>query len=149
MDKVKNILFKILFWAPEETNVGYFILRLFTGLAFTYHGYQKLFVMPTGAFTEISKSAGMSEASILPPFVGLVEFSGGLLLLVGLLTRISAFGLFIIMLTGILTVHSGQPFAKRELPMVYMFIMLMFMLKGAGDFSIDNMLSQKFLNEKK
>lgn len=44
------------------------------------------------------------------------------------------------MLTALIRVHSADPFNRQELAFMYLFVSLAFLLKGAGDWSIDSFL---------
>src|SRR5215218_2146780 len=81
----------------QRLNLALTLLRVVAGVIFTAHGGQKLFVYGfegvSGAFAQM----GVPMAGVMGPFVALVEFFGGLALVVGLLTRLAAFGLAITM----------------------------------------------------
>ncbi len=68
-------------WAPRILSV----LRIITGFLFLWHGTQKLFGFPPPA----QAAAGPTSAFML--FAGGLEFVGGLLILIGLFTRWTAF----------------------------------------------------------
>src|ERR1700733_2430428 len=89
------------------------ILRLVLGVVFFAHGAQKLlgwfggygFTGTMGFFT--------GPMHIPAPFAVLAiaaEFFGGLGLILGLLTRVAAFGIAVNMLVAIVTVHSSVGF---------------------------------------
>jgi hypothetical protein len=44
------------------------------------------------------------------------------------------------MLVALLGVHRADPYQKQELALLYFFIALAYLLKGAGDWSVDRML---------
>jgi putative oxidoreductase len=71
---------------------------------------------------------------------GLSEFLGGIFLAIGLLTRISSFFIACTMLVALLGVHAADPFNKQELAFMYLFVAFAFLLKGAGDWSVDSFL---------
>jgi putative oxidoreductase len=77
-------------------------VRLLVGGVFLSEGVQK-FLFPdafgVGRFLKI----GIPAASVMAPFVGVVEIVGGLLLLVGLVTRLAAMLLILDMVVAIAT----------------------------------------------
>jgi putative oxidoreductase len=60
--------------------------------------------------------------------------------LFGLATRAAAGVVFITMLVAFAVVHSGDPFQKRELAMMYGAPCVVLILTGAGRFSLDQLL---------
>lgn len=104
--------------APPST----ILIRLLAGGIFLSEGIQK-FLDPArlgaGRFAKI----GLPAAEFLGPFVGVVEISCGLLVLLGLLTRLAALPLLAVMAVALLTTklpillgHGFWGFALRELP---------------------------------
>ena len=87
------------------------LLRVVLGVVFTYHGYVKLFV-PGGFkgtvafFTAISLPVPAYTALL----VSVVEFFGGIALIVGLLTRWASLLLFVEMLVALFKVHIKNGF---------------------------------------
>ena len=129
---------------PRHQGIGIAILRVITGIVLAAHGYQKLFVYGMagvqGAFTKM----GAPMPMITGPLVALLEFFGGLALIVGLLTRLVALGLAVDMLGAILIVHLAAGFF---LPAGYEFVLMLFAASlaiavgGPGSFSVDAMLA--------
>ena len=78
------------------------LVRLIVGAVFLSEGIQK-FLFPAelgvGRFTRI----GLPAPELLAPFVGTLEIACGLLVLLGLLTRLAAVPLIVIMLIAIST----------------------------------------------
>ncbi|WP_050180252.1 DoxX family protein [Domibacillus robiginosus] len=91
-------------------DLGLLIIRLVIGLTFVGHGAQKLFgwfggtgIAGTGSLLE---SIGIKEgAKVWATLAGLFEFIGGLLFAAGVLTRIGAIMIVIVMIDAIFTVH--------------------------------------------
>lgn len=121
-------------------------VRIFAGVALIAHGYPKLFVNPEGnaAFFE---QAGFSPGLFWSILVGLTETVGGLCLAVGLLTRLVAVPILIFLLTAI-TYHWQFGFYWNargiEYPMFFALVMLHFIMRGGGRYSIDAKIGREF-----
>ena len=98
------------------------LIRLFVGAIFLSEGIQKfLFAAEVGVgrFAKI----GIPSPEMMAPFVGVVEAVCGLLLLLGLMTRLATVPLIITMLVAILSTkipillgHGFWSFSLRNLP---------------------------------
>lgn len=127
-------------------DTGLTILRVATGAIFAAHGAQKLFVYGfpgvTGAFAQM----GIPMPGIAGPLTGLVEFFGGLALVVGLLTRLASFGLAVTMLGAIAFVHlAAGVFAPTgvEYPLALLAATIAIALTGAGRYSADALVASR------
>jgi putative oxidoreductase len=116
---------------------GATVLRLAVGAVFVAHGAQKLFGIWGGsglAATTASFSAvGLNPAYPLAVLVGVVELAGGLLLIVGALTLVTALALILI---TALAIWKGQP-PNIEHNLVLVASLAALMLGGAGAWSVD------------
>ncbi|MGE4487927.1 MAG: DoxX family protein [Kiritimatiellales bacterium] len=133
---------QILFGTTPDANIGILILRVFIGAAMMTHGCTKLFG-GMEKFTGFVTSLGVPAPHIMAWLAAGSESLGALLLLIGLLTRPAAFMIICTMSVAIFGALGGQPFAKQELAWLYLVPALMFLLKGAGKWSIDFLLSKK------
>jgi putative oxidoreductase len=126
---------------------GALVGRLVLGVILVTHGYGK--IIPKGAlygFTQFVGHLGM------PPWLGYVaaftEFFGGMLLILGLLTRIAALGAAIDMGVAVvrvhlhngLTGHNGQ--GGFEFPLALFALSLILVFAGAGLLSIDQAIGR-------
>jgi putative oxidoreductase len=117
-------------------DLGLLLLRVFAGLSLAFaHGLGKL--PPSARFL-----AGVEEMDFpLPLFFGwaaaLSEFAGGLLLVLGLLTRPAAVFVGITMAVAAFIRQAGDPFGERELALLYGTVAVMLLLTGAGQYAID------------
>ena len=87
------------------------LLRVVLGIVFTYHGYVKLFV-PGGFKGSVAffGAIGLPVPVYTALLVSVVEFFGGLALIVGLLTRWASVLLFLEMLVALFKVHVKNGF---------------------------------------
>ena len=126
-------------------------LRLIAGIIFTAHGSQKLFAWfggygldGTGQWME---SIGLAPGFYMAMLAGGAEFFGGLLLILGLLTRPTSIVLAITMVIAIFSVHiSNGLFMSSngyEFALSLLAITLALIMQGAGEFSLDNVISKK------
>jgi putative oxidoreductase len=125
------------------------LIRLLAGAVFVSEGIQK-FLFPAdlgvGRFTKI----GMPSPEVLAPFVGVVEIVGGLLLLLGLLTRLAALALLVDMLVAITTtklpllLKEGFWKMAHEARTDWSMLLgaLFLLLVGAGAWSLDALLAR-------
>lgn len=118
-------------WTPRILG----ILRIVTGLLFLQHGMAKLFGVP-----HIAMFDGLQLFSLLG-LAGVLELVGGLLVVIGLFTRPTAFILSGQMAVAYFMAHAPHGFLpilnQGELAVMYCFVFLYFAVAGAGAFSID------------
>jgi putative oxidoreductase len=133
--------------SPRATDVGLTVLRLVTGTIFMMHGGQKLFVFGLAGVSEGFAKMGLPMPGLLGPFIGLLEFFGGLALIIGLLTRLASLGLVFNMIGAILTVHLAAGFflpSGYEFALALLGSSLALVFAGAGRYSIDAVLNRRF-----
>ncbi len=129
-----------LIGADADANPGLVVLRVFTGLALLTHGWGKLFG-GLGGFIETVANMGFPAPALLGFLAAVAESIGAILLAVGLLTRPAAFLIAATMAGAALKVHAGQGFSGQEMAWLYFFPALFFLLKGAGKWSLDRLLT--------
>ena len=129
------------------------IVRLVLGIVFFAHGAQKMLGW-FGGYGFHGTMGFFTHMGIPAPFAFLAicaEFFGGLGLLVGLLSRIAAFGIICNMLVAIFTVHVHNGFFMNwagqqkgegyEYHLLAIALLLIVLVRGAGALSIDRALS--------
>src|SRR5580698_7908395 len=116
--------------------------RIVVGWVFLLSGWGKLMNLPT--VTENFVGWGIPAPHLLAPFVSGVEFFGGLFLLLGLLTRISAGALGITMLVAIKSAKWADVDSLETLlgfdETEYLALFLWLAIAGAGAVSLDRWL---------
>ncbi len=136
---MKELLFGGVKLNSIAGDFGLLILRVGAGVSLALaHGYGK--VPPSPQFVGMVEAIGLPAQSAWLAMVA--EFVGGFALAAGFLTRLAA--LFI---AGDLSVatflhHASDPYARKELPVLFLAIALMFLFVGAGRFSIDRIIKK-------
>jgi len=117
------------------------ILRIIGGGFMLTHGWPKFQKLLDGNLQFADPiGLGVGPSLFLTVFA---EFFCGLLILLGLGTRLASIPSFITMFVAAFVVHGADPFKKKELALVYMLVYLALFLLGSGKFSIDNMIKKK------
>jgi len=123
---------------------GLFILRLAMGSVFIAHGAQKLF----GAFGgpglsgvgKMMAGMGLKPAMAWALALALVEFVGGLFLILGFLTQIAASLIAVVMAAALLTVHLKNGFFLKSNGFEFVLVLLAAAIAlatlGPGNFAI-------------
>ena len=106
-----------------------------TGLLFMGHGTMKLFNFPAG------DSTSSAELFSLMGLAGVLEFFGGLLIVLGLFTRPAAFVLSGMMAVAYFMAHAPQGFYPAlnggDAAILFCFVFLYLVFAGPGAWSID------------
>jgi putative oxidoreductase len=122
------------------------VLRVVIGGIFIAHGAQKLFVIGLAGITGGFGQMGVPLPAVTAPVVSVLEFFGGLALLLGVQTRAVAVGLALDMLGAMVFVHFKGGFF---LPSGIEFVLSLFganialALAGAGNYSLDRVLAER------
>ena len=137
-----------LFRSPStrQLSLGLVLLRIAVGVVFMLHGKQKLFGMGFAGVSDAFTHMGVPMPGIMGPLVGLLEFFGGIALIVGLLTRLFELGFAIDMLVAILLVQFKNGFSHYELEFLLCVSSVALLLMGGGEFSVDALLGRRKAN---
>jgi putative oxidoreductase len=127
-------------------NAGVTILRLIVGTVFIAHGGQKLFTIGLGNIGGMFGQMGIPMGELVGPAVALLEFFGGIALVLGLFTRLAAVGLALVMAGAVLLVHLPSGFFSPqgiEFPLSLLGALTALALLGPGRFSVDGAVRHK------
>jgi putative oxidoreductase len=127
----------------RELNFELLIMRLACSLPFIYHGAAILF----GAFDGPGPhnfAAFMKMPDIVGYLVGLAQFAGGIAILLGVLLRVGAVCVIIVMLGAIFLVHRPHGFdinhGGMEFALTQLLVSFGLLLAGPGKFSVARIL---------
>jgi putative oxidoreductase len=145
-------MFRRLYATDDSTATS--ILRLMLGVVFFAHGAQKMlgWFGGFGFAGTMNFFTGMMHIPAPLAFLAIAaEFFGGIGLILGFLTRIAAFGIGVNMLVAIMTLHGAFGFFMNwtgtqkgegfEFHLLVLAIVAFLMIRGAGAFSVDRVLS--------
>jgi putative oxidoreductase len=129
--------------------MGYALTRVFTAAVLIPHGIQKLFF--GGAAGSVAGKAftdwGLPEPLLWANAIGVLELFGGILLLLGLLTRPVALLFAIELLVFIFGVHIDKGWLWNkggyQYPTFLFVLMLAFVVRGGGHYSLDRRIGKE------
>jgi uncharacterized membrane protein YphA (DoxX/SURF4 family) len=151
-----NGVFDILFNGLDLQGLLLFLNRLVVGLFFAISGYHKLFLKSRhDSLVETLKDDNIPALGFFQWFVPIMEFLGGLALIVGFLAPLAALGILALMTVAILTdgtkrVVEFAPVDKADAlddvlylsETTYWFMALFTILGGPGWFSLHQYISR-------
>jgi putative oxidoreductase len=131
-------------WLNRFQGLGAMVMRLVLGIIMVRYGYTK--IIPSGALYAFSHTVGHLQ---LPVWLGYVavftEFFGGMLLVVGLLTRVAALMTAVDMAVAIIKVHlHGGLMGPNSFsfPLALFAISLMLVFTGCGWLGLDDFVGK-------
>lgn len=149
---MKNLIKTFVQNTQDSNNsIASLALRVPAGIIFAAHGAQKLFGW-FGGYGLTATAGWLESIGIAPglPFAllaGGAEFFGGLLLLLGLLTRPAALALAVTMVVAIFSVHIQNGFFMSnngyEFALALLAATLALAVSGAGKLALDSMFNKK------
>ncbi len=147
---MKSLVSALIDWPQHVAQRLYWVAPLFTrlvvGWVFLWSGWGKLTHLPM--VTENFAGWGIPLPQLLAPFVAGVEFFGGIFLLIGFMTRISAGALGVVMIVAIATVQWEQVDSLLTLlgleEVLFLALFLWLAIDGPGGFSVDRKLQERW-----
>lgn len=129
---------KILKTDIDSTQVDVVLLILRIGVAamMLTHGLPKLQMLLGGGEIQFPGVMGLSPAISLGLAV-FAEVIASVLILFGLATRLAAIPLIFTMMVAVFMIHANDPFASKELGLLYIFLYIPLLILGSGKFSLD------------
>ena len=141
----------------NNQDVAAVVARLFIGVVILPHGFQKLLGL-FGGYGFFATIDFFSSAMGIPAPIGfliiMAESFGALFLVVGFLSRLSAFGILLIMLVAIFLAHFPHGFFMNwfgnqqgegfEYHLLALGLSLIVLINGGGKWSLDDIIYKRF-----
>lgn len=143
---LNNFLLNI---SPAFINFAALLIRLFIGICFIIHGLGKLGLVGSGNMTGFEgwlKSLGVPFAKLQARLAMIFEVVGGVLMTIGLFTRVGALLCFFTMIVAAFIGHKGGGYLitnnppGNEYAINLAVILVVLVLIGPGIYSLDFLL---------
>jgi putative oxidoreductase len=125
----------------KKSDIALLLLRIGVGVIFIVAGWSKL----TGIEGTIGffDGLGIPLPGIMAWVVAIVEFFGGIMVLLGAYAKIPYLLLAIVMVVALLTTKLGGEFSAARLDLMLLLTTLALFLIGSGAYSVDNKLDNR------
>lgn len=139
----------LLFTNQQMIDVAILIARIFIGICFVIHGLGKLGIVGSGnmdGFVGWLKSLGVPFPELQARMAMLAELGGGVLISLGLFTRVGCLLCLMTMIVASAVGHKGGGYLitnnppGNEYSMNLAALMVVFILLGPGAYSLDTLL---------
>lgn len=138
---------KLFSTAPFHMEKGVAIMRIITGLLMMYHGKD---VFDSNLMQEYAKwdSVKSFPAPLFMAYLAKgLELVNGLLLALGILTRLNALSMAAVMLVICFKIGNGKFYYEDQHPFIFAMLAIMFVFTGPGSWSIDGWIQSR-INKK-
>lgn len=125
----------------KYSDLGLLLLRIGVGAIFIYHGWGKLTGIEgvQGFFGNI----GIPLPALMAWVVAIVEFFGGIMVLLGAYAKIPYLLLAAVMVVALLTVKISAGFEAARIDMMLLLTTLALFFLGSGSYSVDHKLANR------
>ncbi len=128
-------------WFDEHQDLAYDLIRIYLGIALCVRGY--LFIADMSLLVDLLGQQGVAwfTTTAFAHYIALAHLAGGLLLALGLFTRLAALIQLPILFGAVFIVHLKEGLLARgqslELAALVLFLLLIYFLFGPGPLSMD------------
>ncbi len=117
-------------------------IRIACGGLMITHGWPKLQKLLAGAPYQWADPIGLGPGISLF-LASFSEFVCAILILIGFKSRWASIPLIITMVVAVFIVHGADPFAKKEMGLLYLLMYVSILFGGSGNLSVDQLLGKK------
>jgi putative oxidoreductase len=140
-EEVMKITLEALRQKTSRPSVGFDILRMYLGIALFVRG--ALFIAdPDRLMSLVGKSGDWFMPLLVAHYVGVAHLCGGILLALGLATRLAALAQIPVLLGAVFMVHWGDGLLREgqslELAGLVLVMLVAYAVFGAGPLSLDH-----------
>jgi len=126
---------------PLAIDISILIARIVVGTYFILHGHELFNYKAMEGFAGyLSKDLHLPYPLLMAYLRTAAELFGGIMLVLGLFTRVGAFLIMFTMLVATFTAGKGDIFGEAEMTVVYSVFCLTILLIGSGKYSLDRYL---------
>lgn len=125
-------------------DIAFTLLRVVAGLALAVHGWPK--IQDPMKLVGMVESLGFAPGALWAVLLAATEFIGGLLLVVGLLTRPAALAATTVLLVTVYFhwIVKSQGWEGSEKSILWAAMTFLIFVRGAGAHSVDRLLKKEF-----
>lgn len=119
-------------------NLWLLLLRAGSGAFMLTHGVPKLMKLISGD-TSFADPFGIGQ---LPSLILVIfaELLCSVLVILGIATRLAAIPVIVTMSVAAFIIHAGQPFANKEMALLYLLLFTTILMFGSGRFALGNLI---------
>lgn len=122
---------------PGVWHDGIAIVRIVVGIMLIFHGWQVFEEQEMQGFRDLFLGMSMPFPAAMPYVGKVIEIGCGMLLILGLFTRLVTALLFITFMFITFIIGDGRIFAENQLPFLFALVSLLFFFTGSGRLSVD------------
>ena len=134
---------KIFSSSPIWQQQGLGLIRIITGFFMIYHGYEVFNKETMNGYLTWEMFKDGSTGKLIVYAGKIAELIAGILLFIGLFTRLSAIVIAVTMLFISVFVGKGRIWYEDQHPFLFVLLALVFVFTGPGSWSVDRLLSAK------
>ncbi|MDB2613540.1 DoxX family protein [Chlamydiales bacterium] len=146
MGMIQNAYDRCMGWTVPLQSILLFIIRIIWGVQFVFAGWGKLSNL--GATTEFFESLSITNPETMALTVGCIELICGLFMVFGLIARLTALPLVIVMIGAYITAHTAAVTSMftdfemftNEAPFLFLYASLLVLAFGPGRLSLDYLI---------
>ena len=119
------------------------LVRIITGLLMAYHGWEIFDTTKMDGYTKWLTDLRFPQPALMAYLGKLAELVSGILLTLGLFTRLAVWPLILTMLGITFGMGKGKVWYEDQHPFLFVLIGIVFFLAGGGRYSLDQALFGK------